>query len=61
MDGTWTSATLAGIEPTMGMKPASLGNFFLFFIFIFNKRELGVWYLLVEQTMAVRDAILTKR
>jgi hypothetical protein len=50
------AATMAGIRPTMGTKP--LWGFFFFF---FNKRELGGWYLLVEETMAVRHVILTKR
>jgi hypothetical protein len=29
--------------------------------FFFNKRELGGWYLLIEETMATRHVILTKR
>jgi hypothetical protein len=38
-----------------------LFSFFFFLFLFFNKRELGVWYLLVEETMAMRHIILTKR
>jgi hypothetical protein len=44
---------MAGIGPTMAMNP-------LWTFFFFNKRELGGWYLLVEETMTVRHVILTK-
>jgi hypothetical protein len=42
------------------MAETSLGLFFFLFSF-FNKRELGGWYLLVEEIMAMRHVILTKR
>jgi hypothetical protein len=57
----WTSTTLAG-SVYYGRNWAnyrhetSLGIFFFF-----NKRELGGWYLLVEETMAMWHVIFTKR
>jgi len=43
------------------MAETSLGFFFFLLFHFFNKRELGGWYLLVEETTAMRHVILTKR
>jgi hypothetical protein len=54
MVGIWTSTILAG-SGYYGR------NFFELFFIFFNKRELGEWYLLVKEIMAMQHVILTKR